>query len=59
MKNYLKPAEMANNADYAAMSYRELLDVKSTYLWAMNQHINPLLETKRHNEMVALRVLFG
>ncbi|MBO7562922.1 MAG: hypothetical protein J6T04_08595 [Bacteroidales bacterium] len=51
-------AEMANNADYAAMTYRELLDVKSTYLWAMNQHINPLLETKRHNEMVALSAFY-
>ena len=58
MKNYLKPAELANNADYAAMSYRELLDVKNTYSWAMNQQINPLLETKRHNEMVALSAFY-
>ena len=47
----MKPAEMANSANYAAMNYGELLNTKNAFTWAIGFHIDPLLKTKRLEEM--------
>lgn len=54
MQNYSELAEMVNSTNFAEMTYRELRETKDSFLWAANHRIDPLLETKRHNEMVAL-----
>ena len=54
MQNYSELAEMVNSTNFAEMTYRELRETKDSLLWAANHRIDPLLETKRHNEMVAL-----
>ena len=47
----MKPAEMANSANYAAMNYGELLNTMNAYTWAIGFHIDPLLKIKRLEEM--------
>lgn len=54
MTNNFKISELVHNANYSTMSYKDLIEVKNTYSWVMNHRIDPILETKRHNEMVGL-----
>ena len=58
MFSSMKPAEMANSANYAAMSYGELLNTKNAYTFAVGVHINPLLKTKRLEEMVKITRIY-
>ena len=51
-------AEMANQANFTEMSYRELLDTKNACLWGIEHRIDPLLETKRHEELVSLSAFY-
>lgn len=58
MNNNISLAEMANNADYAAMSYGELLNTKIAYTYALGIKINPLLKTKRLEEMARFTKIY-
>ena len=50
--------EMVNQANFTEMSYRELLDTKNACLWGIEHRIDPLLETKRHEELVSLSAFY-
>lgn len=56
--NNLSLAEMANNADYAAMSYGELLNTKIAYTYVLGIKINPLLKAKRLDEMAKFTKIY-
>ena len=51
-------AEMVNQANFTEMSYRELLETKNACLWGIEHRIDPLLETKRHEELVSLSAFY-
>ena len=52
MKNNAYLAEMANTADYAAMSYEELVTINFAFILALGE-IKPLMKKKRQEEMDA------
>lgn len=58
MNSIFSLAEMANTADYAAMNYGELLKTKLAFTGAIGLQINPLLETKRLEEMGTITHIF-
>lgn len=51
-------AKMASSADYSAMNYSELLQTKLAFSGAVELQINPLLKTKRQEEMANITHFF-
>lgn len=49
---------MASSADYSAMNYGELLQTKLAFSGAVELQINPLLKTKRQEEMANITHFF-
>lgn len=53
MGEYSSLASMANTADYSAMNYEGLVELNLAFTWALG-NIKPLIEVKRHEEMLTL-----